>query len=166
MATITLKGTEIHTCGDLPAVGSNAPDFTLVDAELNDRGLADYKGKKKLLNIVPSLDTPVCATSTKKFNEAAKGRDDVVMLIISADLPFAMSRFCTGEKLDNVVPLAMMRSRNFAKDYGVLITDGPLAGITSRAIVVIDENDKVSYTEMVPEIGQEPDYDQALAALK
>ena len=107
----------------------------------------------------------MCATSTQKFNEAAKGRDDVVMLIIAADLPFAMTRFCTGEKLDNVIPLAMMRSRNFAKDYGVLITDGPLAGITARAVVVIDENDKVVYTEMVPEIKQEPDYEKALAAL-
>lgn len=166
MATITLKGNEIHTCGDLPEVGAAAPDFHLVDADLGDRRLSDYKGKKKLLNIVPSLDTPVCATSTQKFNEAAKGRDDVVMLIISADLPFAMSRFCTGENLDNVIPLSMMRTRAFAKDYGVLITDGPLAGITSRAVVVIDENDKITYTEMVPEIGQEPDYDQALAALK
>ncbi len=166
MATITLKGNEIHTSGDLPTVGSAAPDFTLVDADLNDRSLQDYKGKKKLLNIVPSLDTPVCATSTKKFNDAAKGNDGVVMLIVSADLPFAMSRFCTGENLDNVVPLAMMRSRNFARDYGVLITDGPLAGITSRAVVVLDENDKVVHAEMVPEIGQEPDYDSALAALK
>lgn len=165
MATITLKGTEIHTCGELPAVGADAPDFHLVDADLNDRRLADYKGKKKLLNIVPSLDTPVCATSTQKFNEAAKGRDDVVMLIVSADLPFAMSRFCTGEKLDNVVPLSLMRTRGFAKDYGVLITDGPLAGITARAVVVIDENDQVTYTEMVPEIAQEPDYEQALKAL-
>ncbi|MDH5191352.1 MAG: thiol peroxidase [Gammaproteobacteria bacterium] len=165
MATITLQGNEIHTNGELPAIGAQAPDFKLVDGELNDRSLADYKGKKKLLNIVPSLDTPVCATSTQKFNEAAKGRDDVVMLIIAADLPFAMSRFCTGEKLDNVIPLAMMRSRNFGKDYGVLITDGPLAGITARAVMVIDENDKVVYTEMVPEIAQEPDYKKALAAL-
>jgi len=165
MATITLRGNEIHTNGELPAAGSAAPDLDLVDAELNDRTLSDYKGKKKLLNIVPSLDTPVCATSTRKFNEAAKGRDDVVMLIISADLPFAQGRFCTGEELDNVIPLSMMRSRNFGKDYGVLITDGPLAGITARAVVVLDENDKVVYTEMVPEIGQEPDYDKALAAL-
>lgn len=165
MTTITLGGDKIQTSGDLPATGSQAPDFKLVDSELNDRGLSDYKGKKKLLNIVPSLDTPVCAISTQKFNEAAKGRDDVVMLIISADLPFAMARFCTGEKLDNVIPLAMMRSRNFAKDYGVLINDGPLAGITARAVVVTDENDKVVYTEMVPEIKQEPDYDKALAAI-
>ena len=165
MATITLKGNEIHTNGDLPAVGSQAPDFKLVDAELGDKTLADYAGKKKLLNIVPSLDTPVCATSTKKFNEAAAGRDNVIMLVISADLPFAMGRFCSVEDIDKVVPLSMMRSRNFAKDYGVLIEDGPLAGITGRAIVIVDENDKVVYTELVPEIGQEPDYDKALAAL-
>jgi thiol peroxidase len=165
MATITLQGNEIHTNGELPAVGSQAPDFHLVDAELGDKRLADYAGKKKLLNIVPSLDTPVCATSTKSFNEAAAARDDVIMLVIAADLPFAMSRFCGAEGVDKVVPLSMMRSRNFAKDYGVLIEDGPLAGITARAVVVIDENDKVVYTELVPEIAQEPDYDKALAAL-
>ena len=165
MASITLKGDEIHTSGELPAVGGQAPDFRLVDTDLNDRSLGDYRGKKKLLNIVPSLDTPVCATSTKKFNDHAAGRDNVIMLVIAADLPFAMGRFCTGESIDKVIPLSMMRSRNFAKDYGVLITDGPLAGITARAVVVLDENDKVVYTELVPEIGQEPDYDKALAAL-
>ena len=165
MATITLKGNEIHTNGELPAIGSQAADFKLVDAELGDRSLADYAGQKKLLNIVPSLDTPVCATSTRKFNEAAAGQNNVVMLVISADLPFAMGRFCAAEGIDKVVPLSMMRSRNFAKDYGVLIEDGPLAGITARAIVILDESDKVVYTELVPEIGQEPDYDKALAAL-
>ncbi len=165
MAKITLHGDAINTNGELPAVGSEAPDFRLADAELNDRTLADYAGKKKLLNIVPSLDTPVCATSTKYFNDAAKGRDDVVMLIISADLPFASGRFCTGENLENVVPLSMMRSKNFAKDYGILITDGPLAGITGRAVVVLDESNNVVYTELVPEIAQEPDYDKAIAAL-
>jgi thiol peroxidase len=165
MATITLQGNEIHTNGELPAVGSQAPDFHLVDRDLADKRLTDFSGRKKLLNIVPSLDTPVCATSTKKFNEAAASRDNVVMLMVSADLPFAMGRFCDTEHLANVVPLSMMRSRNFAKDYGVLIEDGPLAGITARAIVVLDEDDKVVYTEMVPEIGQEPDYDKALAAL-
>jgi len=165
MAIITLKGNEIHTNGDLPAVGSQAPDFHLVDGELGDRRLPDYAGKKKLLNIVPSLDTPVCATSTKKFNQAAAGRDDVVMLVISADLPFAQGRFCGAESVDKVVPLSMMRSRNFAKDYGVLIEDGPLAGITARAVVVIDESDKVVHAELVPEIAQEPDYDAALAVL-
>ena len=165
MATITLQGHEINTNGDLPAVGSSAPDFRLVNAELADKSLADFAGKKTLLNIVPSLDTPVCATSTKKFNEAAAKRDDVVVLVISADLPFAMSRFCGAEGVDNVISLSMMRSRNFAKDYGVLISDGPLAGITARAVVVLDENDKVVHTELVPEIAQEPDYDKALAAL-
>ena len=166
MAKITLQGNECNTNGELPAVGSAAPEFHLTTGELNDVGLADYKGKKKLLNIVPSLDTPTCATSTKKFNDYAKGRDNVVMLIVSADLPFAQGRFCTGEGLENVVPLSIMRSKNFAKDYGVLIQDGPLAGITGRAVVVIDENDNVVYTQLVPEIADEPDYDSALAALK
>ena len=162
MATITLHGNEIHTNGELPDVGSQAPDFHLVDGELNDRRLSDYSGKKKLLSIVPSLDTGVCATSTKKFNEHAAGKN-AVMLVVSADLPFAMTRFCGGEGVDKVLPLSMMRSRNFAKDYGVLIEDGPLAGITARAVVVLDESDKVLYAELVPEIAQEPDYDAALA---
>ncbi|GAB4291625.1 MAG: thiol peroxidase [Thiohalomonadaceae bacterium] len=166
MATITLSGNPITTNGDLPAVGSQAPAFKLTRADLSDVTLADFKGKKKLLNIVPSLDTGVCATSTRKFNEAAKKLgDQVVVLIVSADLPFAQSRFCTGEHLDNVIGLAMMRDKNFAKDYGVLIQDGPLAGICARAVVVLDEDDKVLYTELVPEIVQEPDYDKALAAL-
>jgi thiol peroxidase len=165
MASVTLQGTEFHTNGDLPAVGSSAPDFGLVDGQLNNVSLANYSGKKKLLNIVPSLDTPVCATSTRKFNDHARDRDDVVMLVISADLPFAMGRFCTGEGIDKVIPLSMMRSRNFAKDYGVLIGDGPRAGITARAVVVLDVGNKVIYTELVPEIGQEPDYDKALAVL-
>ncbi|MCB1735451.1 MAG: thiol peroxidase [Gammaproteobacteria bacterium] len=165
MASITLHGNEIHTSGDLPAVGTAAPDFKLTDGELADRSLADYAGKKKLLNIVPSLDTGICAISTKKFNEAADGRDDTVMLVISADLPFAQGRFCTAEGTDKVVTLSMMRDKHFAKDYGILITDGPLAGITGRAVVVLDVNNKVVYTELVPEIAQEPNYDAALAAL-
>lgn len=166
MATITFKGSPIHTNGDLPDVGSQAPDLHLVDGKLNDVNLASYAGKKKLLNIVPSLDTPVCAISTHKFNEHAKGHPDTVVLIVSADLPFAQGRFCTGEKLENVIPLSMMRSRQFAKDYGVLIQDGPLAGITARAVVVLDEHDKVRHAELVPEIAQEPDYQAALSALK
>lgn len=165
MAKITLQGNPINTNGDLPAIGTAAPDFTLTNGELSDVSLANYSGKKKLLNIVPSLDTGVCATSTIKFNETAKGRDDVVILIVSADLPFAQGRFCTGEKLENVVPLSMMRNKNFAKDYGVLIQDGPMSGITARAVVVLDENNTVKYTQLVPEIAQEPDYDAALAAL-
>ena len=165
MAETYLKGNKVTTNGDLPAVGSQAPDFNLVNKDLGDMTLADFKGKKKLLNIVPSLDTPVCQTSTKKFNETAAAHENAVMLIISADLPFAMDRFCGTEGLDNVVPLSMMRSKNFAKDYGVLIQDGPLAGVTARAIVVLDENDKVVYTELVAEITEEPDYEKALAAL-
>ncbi len=165
MAQITLQGNPCNTNGELPAMGAAAPDFTLVNVDLKDVSLADFTGKKKLLNIVPSLDTPVCATSTKRFNDDAKGRDDIVMLIVSADLPFAMKRFCGVENTDAVTALSMMRSRNFAKDYGVLIQDGPLAGITARAVVVLDASDRVVYTELVPEIAQEPDYDKALQAL-
>ncbi|MCK4742982.1 MAG: thiol peroxidase [Sulfuriflexus sp.] len=165
MASVTLKGSPVSTNGELPAVGSTAPDFKLVDGGLADVTLADYAGKKKLLNIVPSLDTPTCATSTKKFNDFANADDDTVMLMISADLPFAMSRFCSSEGADNVIPLSLMRSKAFAKDYGVLIQDGPLAGITTRAVVVLDADNKVIYTELVPEIAQEPNYDAALAAL-
>jgi len=165
MAKITLRGNPINTNGDLPEVGANAPDFSLTKSDLSDVGLGDFAGKKKLLNIVPSLDTPTCATSTKKFNTAIADKPNSVALIISSDLPFAQSRFCGAEGLENVISLSMMRSRNFAKDYGVLITDGPLAGLCARAVVVMDENNKVLYTQMVPEIGQEPDYDPALAHL-
>jgi len=165
MATVTLHGDTINTSGELPAVGSDAPDFHLVDGKLNDVHLADYSGKQVILNIVPSLDTPTCAISTKKFNEKAAGRDDFLVLVVSADLPFAQGRFCSAEGIENVVTLSMMRTRAFAKDYGVLITDGPLAGITARAIVVIGADGKVLYTQLVPEIGDEPDYDAALAAI-
>lgn len=166
MATITFTGNPVHTNGELPAVGTTAPDFKLVTADLKDVSLADFAGKKKLLNIVPSLDTSVCALSTHKFNEHAKAHPDTVVLVISADLPFAQKRFCGNDGLVNVVPLSMMRSRKFAKDYGVLQEDGPLAGLTARAVVVLDENNRVRYTELVPEIAQEPDYNAALAALK
>jgi thiol peroxidase len=165
MAQTALQGNPVNLAGDLPAVGSPAPDFKLVDKDLADKSLADFAGKTKLLNIVPSLDTPVCATSTKRFNEAMAGKDNAVVLVISADLPFAMGRFCGAEGIENVVALSMMRSRNFAKDYGVLIEDGPLAGITARAVVVIDADDRVLYTQLVPDITQEPDYDTALAQL-
>ncbi len=166
MATVTLKGNPIHTNGDLPAAGAPAPDFKLTGTDLKDVSLADYKGKKKILNIVPSLDTPTCATSTRKFNESGGKLPNTVVLVISADLPFAMKRFCTTEGLSNVVSLSMIRGKGFAKTYGVLIEDGPLAGLTARAVVVVDENDKVVYRELVPEIGQEPNYDAALAAAK
>ncbi|MDZ7751548.1 MAG: thiol peroxidase [Gammaproteobacteria bacterium] len=165
MATVTLEGTPINTNGELPAVGDRAPDFTLVNNKLEDVSLKDYAGKKKLLSIVPSLDTPVCATSTKRFNELVANRDDVVVLIVSADLPFANGRFCTAEGVDGVETLSLMRGKEFAKDYGVFIVDGPLAGITARAVLVLDGDDRVVHSELVPEIAQEPDYDQAMAAL-
>lgn len=165
MATITFKGNETHTNGELPALGSTAPDFKLVDGALGDVALGNYAGKKKLLNIVPSLDTSVCAISAKRFNDFAQQRDDIFVLVISADLPFAQARFCGAEGVDNVVTLSMMRSRNFAKDYGVLIQDGPLAGLCARAVVVLDENNNVIYTQQVPEIGEEPDYNAAIEAM-
>jgi len=166
MAQVTLRGTPIHTNGEVPSVGAKAPDFKLVNGDLKDVSLADYKGKKKILNIVPSLDTPTCATSTRKFNKEASSLPNTVVLVVSADLPFASKRFCTTEGLQNVVPLSLMRTKAFAKDYGVLLQDGPLEGITARAVVVLDENDKVVYRQLVPEIGQEPDYDAALKAVK
>ncbi|MBU0500332.1 MAG: thiol peroxidase [Gammaproteobacteria bacterium] len=165
MAAITLKGNPCNTNGDLPAVGATAPEFTLTSATLANVGLGDFAGKKKLLNIVPSLDTPVCATSTQKFNAAMAQKTDSVALVISSDLPFAQKRFCGAEGIENVVTLSMMRDRNFAKDYGVLIADGGLAGICARAVVVMDADNKVVYTQLVPEITEEPNYDAALAAL-
>ena len=165
MAQTALQGNACNTNGDLPAAGAAAPDFKLVTTDLKDVTLADYAGKKKLLNIVPSLDTDVCATSTRKFNESFEGRDDAVALVVSADLPFASGRFCSTEGIENVAALSMMRSKNFAKDYGVLLEDGPLAGLTARAVVVLDADNKVLYTQLVPEITEEPDYDAAMAAL-
>jgi thiol peroxidase len=165
MANVTLKGNPIQTNGSLPSLNQKAPDFTLVDNDLKDHSLGDYKGKKKLLSIVPSLDTPTCSLSAKKFNDAAKDHPDIVILVISADLPFAQKRICGLENLKNVLTLSMMRSKDFAEDYGVLITTGPLAGIAARAVVVLDAQDKVIYTELVPEITQEPNYDKALEAL-
>ncbi len=165
MAQTALQGNPVQLSGELPAVGSTAPDFSLTAGDLSDVSLASYAGKKKLLNIVPSLDTGVCAASTKKFNDMMAGRADAVALVISADLPFASGRFCGAEGITNVINLSMMRSRNFAKDYGILINDGPLAGITARAVVVLDANNQVVYTQLVPEITQEPDYDAAMAAL-
>ena len=165
MAEITRKGNPIHTNGDLPAVGSIAPDFRLTTRDLNDVGLDDFAGKAKILYIVPSLDTGVCAESTKKFNELVASRDDVVVLVVSADLPFAQARFCGAEGVDRVHTLSMMRSKNFAKDYGVLVQDGPTAGITARAVVVLDTGNKVLHAELVSDTGNEPDYDAAFAAL-
>ncbi|OQW95974.1 MAG: lipid hydroperoxide peroxidase [Beggiatoa sp. IS2] len=166
MADVTFTGKPFHTNGNLPSVGSSAPDFCLIDGALNEVSLKTYAGKRKLLNIVPSLDTPTCATSTRKFNEKASQFADTVVLVVSADLPFAQGRFCSVEGLKNVVPLSLMRSKKFAEDYGMMITDGPLAGLTGRAIVVLGKDDKVVYTQLVKEIADEPDYDKALAALK
>jgi thiol peroxidase len=166
MATITLKGNPINTSGSLPQVGSRAPDFKLVGEDLQDVSLANFKGKKKVLNIVPSLDTSVCATSARKFNERAKELPNAAILIVSADLPFASERFRSNEGLTEIVTLSMMRSRDFARDYGVLITTGPLAGICARAVVVLDEDNRVLYTELVSEIAREPNYEMVLAALK
>lgn len=164
MATITFQGNPIHTCGELPAVGSLAPNFELVSGKLKNVTLATYKGKKKILNIVPSLDTPTCAISTRNFNQKASKLENTVVLVISADLPFAQGRFCETEGLKEVIPLSTFRS-NFANDYGVRLTDSILKGLTARAVVVIDENDKVIYTELVAEIANEPDYKAALAAI-
>jgi thiol peroxidase len=166
MATITLKGNPIHTEGELPRRGSKAPDFKLTGADLNDVSLATFAGKRKILNIVPSLDTAVCATSTRRFNEEGGKIPKTVVLVVSNDLPFAQKRFCTTEGLVSVVPLSELRSRDFGRDYGVRITDGPLAGLLSRAVVVVDEHDNVVYTQQVPEIAQEPDYEKALAAAR
>src|SRR5262249_25265214 len=150
MANITLKGNAIHTEGELPKVGAKAPDFKLTQSDLKDVSLESFAGKKKILNIVPSLDTAVCATSTRRFNEEGGKLHNTVVLVISDDLPFAMKRFCTTEGLANVVPLSEMRDRHFGKAYGARIVDGPLAGLLSRAVVVIDEHDHVIYTEQVP----------------
>ncbi len=165
MATVTLKGNEISTVGELPAVGSTAPDFKLVATDLSEKGLADYKGKTVVLNIFPSIDTPVCAASARKFNETAGGKDDVVVLCISADLPFAHGRFCEADGLKDVVPLSNFRDTAFGNDYGVAVSTGPLVGLLSRAVVIVDGDGKVTYTEQVPEITEEPNYDAALAAL-
>ncbi len=165
MAQITFKGNPIHTSGELPAQGSAAPDFTLVKQDLSETVLSDYKGKRLVLNIFPSIDTGVCAISVRKFNEKAAVLKNTVVLCVSLDLPFAQSRFCGAEGIKNVVTASAFRSA-FGDHYGVTIADGPLAGLLSRAVVVIDEKGKVIYTEQVPEIAQEPNYDSALAALK
>tara|TARA_Y100001936_G_scaffold34608_1_gene32707 strand:- start:6132 stop:6626 length:495 start_codon:yes stop_codon:yes gene_type:complete len=163
---VTFAGNNVKIEGNFPQIGTKAPDLLLTGKDLNDVSLKDFPSKKKVLNIVPSLDTPVCAISTRKFNEEASNLTDTVVLIISADLPFAMSRFCTTESLDKVVVLSTMRNQSFKNKYGVAISDGPLAGLTARAVIVLDESDNVIYAELVPEIKNEPNYDAALAALK
>lgn len=165
MATITLKGNSIHTSGELPKVGSALPDWKLTKADLADVRAKEYAGKRKILNIFPSVDTAVCAMSVRKFNEKAAALKNAVVLCISADLPFAQKRFCGAEGLANVETLSTFRSP-FARELGLEIADGPLAGLCSRAVIVTDENDKVLYTEQVAEIASEPNYDKALATLK
>ena len=166
MATIKLGGNPIHTVGELPKKGDKAPDFKLTRSDLKDVSLADYAGKKKILNILPSLDTGVCAASARRFNLEAAKLGNTVILTISNDLPFAQKRFCEAEGIKEVVALSELRSRDFGEAYGVRIADGPMAGLMSRAVLVLDENDVVVHAEQVPEIAQEPDYDAALAAAR
>lgn len=165
MAKVTLKGNPCNTCGELPRVGDKAPAFELTNAKLEDVSLDNWRGKKKLISVFPSVDTPVCATSTKKFNDYARDNADTVMLMVSADLPFALGRFCGDEGLNNVHALSTFRS-GFGDTYGVRLEDGPLAGVMARAVVVLDENDQVRHAELVSEMAEEPDYQAALAALK
>lgn len=164
MATITLKGNEIHTIGKVLGKGDAAPKFSLTKTDLSEVSLDAFSGKKKILNIFPSLDTPTCSLSVKKFHEKAAGMKQVVLLCISKDLPFAQSRFCAAEGVKNLEMLSAFRS-SFAKDYGIEIVDGPLKGLCSRAVIILDENNKVLYSEQVPEIAQEPNYEAALRTL-
>lgn len=166
MTTVTFRGTPIRLHGPLPAVGPAAPAFRLAAADLSDVGLEAFAGKRKILNIVPSLDTGVCALSAKAFHAAVAKLDDVVVLNISMDLPFAAKRFCDAEKLGRIVPLSAFRSPSFGRDYGVRMEEGPLAGLLARAVVVLDAQDRVVYRQLVPEIAQEPDYPAALAAAR
>lgn len=166
MTTITLKGNAVETIGSLPAVGQTAPDFTLVTSALADITLSDYKGKRVVLNIFPSVDTPTCAMSVRTFNQQAASLDKTTVICVSADLPFALSRFCGAEGIDNVVTTSVFRNPAFGRDYGVLITTGALKGLLSRAVVVINEKGQVVHAEQVGEIANEPDYQAALAVLQ
>jgi thiol peroxidase len=166
MAEITFKGNPIHTAGVLPKVGAMAPDFMVVKTDLSSMSLRGFLGKKVVINIFPSLDTPVCATSVRRFNAEADKLPNTVVLCISRDLPFAQKRFCGAEGLNSVTAGSEYRDSSFSDGYGVRIVDGPLAGLFARAIVVVDETGRVAYTEQVPEIAQEPDYGKALAAVK
>lgn len=165
MASITFKGNPIKTIGELPEINISAPDFTLTKTDLSDVTLKDFPGKTIVLNIFPSIDTPVCAASVRKFNQEASGFDNAVVLCISADLPFAHKRFCEIEGLNDVIPLSVFRSEDFGSNYGVTITEGPLRGLMSRAIVVIDKTGHVVYKQQAPEIAEEPNYDEALKAI-
>ncbi len=166
MAQVTFKGNPVPTAGSLPKIGAPAPDFKIVKTDLTSLSLSDLKGKKVVLNIFPSLDTPVCANSVRRFNAEAAGLENTVILCISRDLPFAQSRFCAAEGLNNVITGSEYRDSSFSDAYKIRITDGPLQALFSRAIVVIDAKGNIVYTEQVPDISHEPDYDKALAALK
>ena len=166
MAQVAFKGSPVHTNGELPSKGSKAPDILLTGHDLQDLSLKSFQGKKKLLMILPSLDTSVCAACAKKLNEFAKSHPEDFVLIISADLPFAQKRFCTSENLTNIVTLSMMRSKDFAISYGVLLVDGPLKGLCARALLALDAKDIILYAELVSEITKEPDYDKAIEALR
>lgn len=165
-SSVALKGNPVDVAGNLPQIGSMAPNFTLVDSALADVTLEDFAGKRKVLNLFPSVDTPTCASSVRTFNKLASSMDNTVVINISADLPFAQKRFCAAEGLENVVNLSTMRGRDFLMNYGVLIFSSKLAGLAARAVIVLDENDIVKYIELVPEITQEPNYDAAIAALR
>ncbi|MBM3421733.1 MAG: thiol peroxidase [Chlorobi bacterium] len=165
MATVTLKGNPVETCGELPAIGSEMPFFCLVKSDLSEAGPADFEGKQLVLNIFPSLDTAVCAASVRRFNQEAASFDNTIVLCISADLPFAHKRFCEVEGLNNVISLSVFRSPDFGRDFGVELVAGPLKGLLARAVIVVDNEHKVAYSELVPEIVQEPDYQAALKAL-
>lgn len=166
MATVTFKGTDVHTNGNIPAVGSVAPDFKGVKGDLSEVKLSDYKGKRVVLNIFPSLDTGVCAASVRRFNKEASSLSNTVVLAISKDLPFASARFCTAEGIENVVPVSAFRCTCFEDAYGLLMKDGPLEGLLVRCVIVVDETGKVTYTELVSEVTNEPNYEKALAVLK
>ena len=165
MTEVTLKGNPIQVAGTFPQAGQKAKPFSLVGGDLADVTLDSFAGKRKVLNVFPSIDTPTCATSVRKFNAQANDLANTVVLCISADLPFAQKRFCGAEGLDNVVNLSTMRGREFLEDYGVLIATGPLAGVAARAVIVLNEQDQVLHSELVAEIGTEPNYDAAIAAL-
>ncbi|PRB77126.1 thiol peroxidase [Pseudomonas sp. MYb185] len=165
MSNVTLRGNPVTVGGTLPAPGDSAPAFSLVGQDLSDVSLSSFAGKRKILNIFPSVDTPTCATSVRTFNTKASSLPNTAVLCISADLPFAQSRFCAAEGLENVTNLSTLRGAEFIRNYGVAIESGPMAGLAARAVVVLDENDKVLHSELVSEIGNEPDYDKALAAL-
>lgn len=166
METVYFQGNACHTYGEVPAVGTKAPDFTLVTPELKEVHLGDYAGKKLVLNIFPSLDTAVCAMSVRKFNQKTASHPDTAVLCVSMDLPFAAQRFCSAEGIKDVVPASAFRSPEFVKDYGVELVDGPLKGLLARAVLIVDKDGKIIYRELVEEITHEPDYDAALKMLK